>query len=152
MPKQSILITGCSSGIGLAAALKLKERGYQVFATARKQADLDHLNQLGLQSILIDLKDPASIQQAVNHVMQLTGGTLDALFNNAGLLMAGAMEDLTPTMIRHQFETNVFGPLELTRLILPIMRNQGHGRIIFNSSILGVITLPYYGAYNSSKS
>lgn len=148
---KSILITGASSGIGLSAATQLKERGYRVFATARKPADLEMLNSLGLESIPLELNDSTSIQRAVDQVLSLTGGTLDAVFNNAGFLIAGAIEDLTRDMERQQFETNVFGPIELTRLLLPIMRKQGHGRIIFNSSILGVITLPYYGAYNASK-
>jgi NAD(P)-dependent dehydrogenase (short-subunit alcohol dehydrogenase family) len=151
MPEKSILITGCSSGIGLCAATQLKARGYRVFATARKPADLEKLNSLGLEAIPLELNDSTSIQRAVDMVLQRTGGTLDALFNNSGFLVAGAVEDLTRDMERLQFETNVFGPIELTRLLLPVMRKQGHGRIIFNSSILGVITLPYYGAYNASK-
>lgn len=151
MPEQSILITGCSSGIGLGAATQLKQRGYRVFATARKPADLEKLNSLGLEAIPLELNDSTSIQRAVDLVLSRTGGTLDALFNNSGFLVAGAVQDLTRDMERLQFETNVFGPIELTRLLLPVMRKQGHGRIIFNSSILGVITIPYYGAYNASK-
>lgn len=151
MPERSILITGCSSGIGLCAATQLKERGYRVFVTARKPADLEKLNSLGLEAIPLELNDSTSIQRAVEMVLNRTGGTLDALFNNAGFLVAGAVQDLTRDMERLQFETNVFGPIELTRLLLPVMRKQGHGRIIFNSSILGVVTLPYYGAYNASK-
>jgi short-subunit dehydrogenase len=151
MAETSILITGCSSGIGQAAALALKQRGYRVFATARKTSDLDHLREQGLEPVSLDLNDSSSISQAIDHVLQQTGGQLDALFNNSGFLQAGAVEDLTRDNIRAQFETNVFGPMELTRLLLPIMRKQGHGRIIQNSSILGIITLPYYGAYNASK-
>ena len=99
----------------------------------------------------LDLTDSDSIQRAVQHVLAATGGTLDALFNNAGLLIAGATEDISRDLTRMQFETNVFGPMELVRQILPIMKKQGYGRIVQNSSILGVITLPYYGAYNASK-
>lgn len=151
MAQQSILITGCSSGIGYAAAKILKERGYRVFATTRKPADVTRLLYEGFEALPLDLDDSMSIYQAVNVVLSRTGGTLDALFNNSGYLQAGGTSDLTREMIRNQFETNVFGPMELTRLILPVMQQQGHGRIIQNSSILGVICMPYYGAYNASK-
>lgn len=151
MSQQSILITGCSSGIGLHAAKALKARGYRVFAAARKEKDVIELKNQGFESILLDVNDNASMEKALQTVLAATGGTLDALFNNAGFLQAGAIDDLTRDLNRAQFETNVFGPMELTRLVLPIMRKQGHGRIIQNSSILGVITLPYYGAYNASK-
>lgn len=151
MTQRSILITGCSSGIGLASAKALKERGWRVFAAARRAQDVEKLNELGLNGIQLDLTDSHSIRQAVATVIQATGGTLDALFNNAGVLMAGATEDLTRDMIRQQFETNVFGPMELIKHVLPVMRKQGHGRIVQNSSILGVVTIPYYGAYNASK-
>jgi len=151
MNEKSILITGCSSGIGLAAAHTLKARGYRVFATARKAADVGTLKAQGFESIQLDVNDNASMREAVAQIMLLTHGRLDALFNNAGYMQAGAIEDITPAMERAQFETNVFGPMELIRLVLPIMRKQGHGRIIQNSSILGIITMPYYGAYNASK-
>jgi short-subunit dehydrogenase len=151
MKAKSILITGCSSGIGLCAATILKDRGYRVFATARKESDVARLKSQGFESIKLDISDSASIKSAVDSILQLTNGTLDALFNNAGYLQAGAIEDLTRNMERAQFETNVFGPMELTRTVLPVMRKQGHGRIIQNSSILGIITMPYYGAYNASK-
>jgi NAD(P)-dependent dehydrogenase (short-subunit alcohol dehydrogenase family) len=151
MEQRSILITGCSSGIGLCAATELKKRGWRVFAAARKPHDLEKLTELGLESISLNLQDSESIQKAVKQVVALTGGTLDALFNNAGLLVAGATEDISRDLTRAQFETNVFGPMELIRHVLPIMRKQGHGRIVQNSSILGVITMPYYGAYNASK-
>lgn len=151
MEQKSILITGCSSGIGLAAATALKQRGYRVFATARKLADVDKLKSLGLESLQLDVNDSASIQAALEQVLSLTNGTLYALFNNAGFLQAGAIEDLTRDMQRAQFETNVFGAMELVSRVLPIMRKQGYGRIIQNSSILGVVTIPYYGAYNATK-
>jgi NAD(P)-dependent dehydrogenase (short-subunit alcohol dehydrogenase family) len=151
MLSRSILITGCSSGIGLDCAIALKQRGYRVFACARKMADVEKLNAFGLEGVQLDVNDAVSMQRALDTITARTGGTLDALFNNAGFLQAGAIEDLSRDMIRAQFETNVFGPMELIRLVLPIMRKQGHGRIIQNSSILGVITLPYYGAYNASK-
>jgi short-subunit dehydrogenase len=151
MSAKSILITGCSSGIGLCAATRLQQRGYRVFATARKAADVARLKTQGLESFILDMDDPNSMQCALDQILQLTNKTLDALFNNAGYMQVGAVQDTTSHMIQAQFATNVFGPMELTRRVLPIMHKQGHGRIIQNSSILGVITLPFYGAYSASK-
>lgn len=151
MPSSSILVTGCSSGIGLHSALLLKKQGYRVFATTRKIADMEKLSMMGLESIPLDVTNPTSIKNCLEQILTLTQGQLTALFNNAGFLVAGAIEDLTLELIKTQFATNVFGPMELIRQILPIMRRQGHGRIIQNSSILGLLTLPYYGAYNASK-
>lgn len=148
---RSILITGCSSGIGLATALALHKRGYRVFAGARKIEDVNKLSELGVTALPLDVDRDESIQQAIETVLSTTGGTLDALFNNAGFMLAGAAEDMTRSMMERQFATNTFGAMEMTRLVLPIMRKQGHGRIIQNSSILGIITLPYYSAYNASK-
>lgn len=149
--QKTILITGCSSGIGLCAAQTLQQRGYRVFATARKESDVQQLITLGLESLLLDLNDSQSIRATVDELLNRTQGKLDALFNNAGYVVPGAVEDLTREAIRQQFETNVFGPMELTNLIIPIMRKQGHGRIIQNTSILGIIAMPYRGAYNASK-
>lgn len=151
MGAKSILITGCSSGIGLAAAISLKERGHLVFATARKAADVLRLKSFGLQSLALDIDDTSSMKHALQHILQQTGGTLDAIFNNAGYVQIGAIEDLNREIDRAQFETNVFGPMELTRLVLPIMRKQGHGRIIQNCSILGIVASPLCGSYNGSK-
>lgn len=148
---RSILITGCSSGIGLCAAVGLQARGYRVFATARKAADVEMLAAKGLDALQLDLADSASIHRAVDAVLAQTGGTLDALFNNAGYGQPGAVEDLSRDVLRAQFETNLFGMIELTNQIIPVMRRQGHGRIVQNSSILGYITLAYRGAYNASK-
>jgi len=149
--QKTILITGCSSGIGLSAATQLQQKGYRVFATARKESDVQKLKDLGLESLVLDVNDSDSIRRSLNHVLEKTGGTLDALFNNAGYAQPGAVEDLTRDMMRAQFETNVFGAMELTNLVIPVMRQQGHGRIIQNTSILGIITMPYRGAYNASK-
>lgn len=148
---KSILITGCSTGIGLYTAQELQRRGYQVFATARKPEDVEHLKQLGLNAYQLDLNDSLSIKNAVIRVLDKTNGELYALFNNAAFGIAGAVEDLSRYALREQFETNVFGTQELTNLVLPIMRKQGYGRIIQNSSILGFAAMPYRGAYNSSK-
>lgn len=147
----SILITGCSSGIGRAAADTLKKRGYHVIASARKEVDVRKLQTEGFECVQLDLDDSASIKRAVQETLALTSGTLDALFNNSGFMQFGAIDDLSRDVVRKQFETNVFGPMELIRLVLPAMRKQGHGRIIQNSSVLGIIALPYYGAYNASK-
>ncbi|MFU8838975.1 MAG: SDR family oxidoreductase [Thiohalomonadaceae bacterium] len=150
-PSKSILITGCSSGIGLCVALGLQARGHQVFATARKPNDVAQLQAQGLNALQLDLADSASIQQAVQSVLQQTDGKLDALFNNGAYGQPGAVEDLSRAVLREQFETNLFGTHELTCAVLPVMRRQGHGRIIQNSSVLGLISLPFRGAYNSSK-
>ena len=151
MEEKSILITGCSSGIGLCVAEGLLRRGYRVFATARKQADVKILLNKGMESFQLDLDDSSSIKRAVHEVLNKTEGKLFALFNNGGFGQAGAVEDLRREVLREQFETNVFGYLELTNIILPTMRKQGYGRIIQNSSILGFISLPFRGAYIASK-
>ena len=146
-----ILITGCSTGIGYCCALALKQKGYRVFATARKEQDVNHLAQLGLESLHLDLDNSDSIRRAVETVLQRTDGKLYGLFNNGAYGQPGAVEDLQRDVLRAQFETNVLGWLELTNLVIPAMRQQGEGRIIQNSSVLGLIALPYRGAYNSSK-
>lgn len=149
--KKAVLITGCSSGIGLCAAQQLQQRGYRVFATARKNEDVAKLNALGLESLTLDLNDSASINAAVDEILTRTGGQLYGLFNNAGFGQPGAVEDLRRDVMRQQFETNVFGMLELTNRIIPVMRRQGFGRIVQNSSVLGLVAMPYRGAYNASK-
>ena len=149
--KKSILITGCSSGIGLCVAQALQQRGYRVFATARKKDDVKKLIALGLESFQLDLDDSISIKSAFNAIIEKTNGTLDALFNNGAYGQAGAVEDLSRDVLRQQFETNVFGWHELTNLALPVMLKQGHGRIIQNSSVLGIIALKLRGAYTASK-
>ncbi len=151
MNDKSVLITGCSSGIGLCCAEGLHKRGYRVFATARKPDDVDILKGKGLESYQLDVADSASIHEALGTILETTGGKLYGLFNNAGFGQPGAVEDLSREAIREQFETNVFGTLEVTNKLLPIMRKQGEGRVIINSSILGFAAMPYRGAYNSSK-
>src|SRR3990167_6518991 len=148
---KSILITGCSSGIGYASAIALKLRGYRVFAAARNPEDVEKLKLDGLESLLLDVNSTASIKQGLQHVLNLTGGTLDAVFNNAGFLQAGAVEDVTRAMDEAQFATNVFGAMDVVRQVLPVMRKQGHGRIIQNSSILGIVAITMCGSYNASK-
>jgi len=151
MSQKSILITGCSTGIGLDAALTLHQRGYQVIATARSEKDVSTLTDKGLTALQLDLTDPESITEAVKQTLALTGNRLDALFNNGAYGQPGALEDLPTDALREQFDTNVFGWHELTRQILPIMRKQGYGRVIQNSSVLGFVCMPYRGAYNASK-
>ncbi|AZN36217.1 SDR family NAD(P)-dependent oxidoreductase [Iodobacter ciconiae] len=146
-----ILITGCSSGIGYVTAHGLKAKGWRVFATARATKDVEQLKNEGFETLLLDVADSVSIQNAVAALLKKTGGRIDALFNNAGFGVPGAVEDLSREAMRYQFETNVFGAIELTNAVLPAMRQQGHGRIIFNGSVLGFAAMPYRGAYNASK-
>jgi NAD(P)-dependent dehydrogenase (short-subunit alcohol dehydrogenase family) len=148
---KSILITGCSSGIGLTTAKGLSARGYRVFASARKEQDVEILQNDGLEALHLDLTDSTSIASAVDEVLAATDGRLYALFNNGAYGQPGAVEDLSRAALREQFETNLFGWHELTCRIIPVMRRQGAGRIIQNSSILGFIALPYRGAYVASK-
>lgn len=148
---RAVLITGCSSGIGLCVAQGLRQRGYRVFATARKLQDVDRLNALGLESLPLDLDDSDSINWAVDEILGRTGDQLYGLFNNGAYGQPGAVEDLRREVLRAQFETNVFGWLELTNRVIPVMRQQGYGRIIMNSSILGFVAMPMRGAYNASK-
>lgn len=148
---RSILITGCSSGIGYCVARGLAARGYRVFATTRKAADAERLRAEGLESLHLDLSDSGSIAAAVDEVLSRTGGRLDALFNNGAYGQPGAVEDLSREVLRVQFETNLFGWHELTNRVLPVMRRQGYGRILHNSSVLGFVALPFRGAYNASK-
>ena len=151
MTGKSVLITGCSSGIGLSVAEGLKDKGYRVFATARKASDVARLTAAGLESLQLDLADSTSIQTAVDDILGRTGGRLDALFNNGAYGQPGAVEDLSREVLRAQFETNLFGWHELTNRVIPVMRSQGHGRIIQNSSVLGFVALRFRGAYNASK-
>jgi len=148
---RSILISGCSSGIGEAAALTLQQRGYRVFAGVRRLSDGERLRQQGITTLPLDITQAASIEAALTTLLAATGGTLDALFNNAGYGQPGAVEDLTTDQLRAQFETNLFGTHELTRQVVAIMRQQGYGRIVVNSSLLGYVALPFRGAYNASK-
>jgi len=151
MTARTILMTGCSSGIGYAAAHGLRDRGWRVFAACRQQADCDRLIAEGFESPLIDYTDTACIKAALSQVLAATGGTLDALYNNGAHATPGAVEDLPTDALREIFESNFFGWHELTRAVLPVMRAQGHGRIVQCSSVLGLVTLPWRGAYNATK-
>jgi len=151
MKQRSVIITGCSSGIGRCVAEGLKQRGYRVFATARKKCDVDALIESGFESVQLDLANSASIHSAFVTILDKAEGEIYALFNNGAYGQPGAVEDLSRDVLRQQFEVNLFGTHELTNLVLPVMRKQGYGRIIQNSSVLGFVALQFRGAYNMSK-
>jgi NAD(P)-dependent dehydrogenase (short-subunit alcohol dehydrogenase family) len=151
MADRSVLITGCSSGIGLDAARGLSARGWRVFATCRQEADCDRLRAEGLESFVLDYADEASIANAVDTALSRTGGTIDAVFNNGAFACPGAVEDLPTAALRAIFEVNLFGYHELTRRVIPVMRAQGHGRIVNCSSVLGLVGAPWRGAYVATK-
>jgi NAD(P)-dependent dehydrogenase (short-subunit alcohol dehydrogenase family) len=147
----TLLITGCSTGIGHVTAHHLNKQGYHVIATARRQCDVDMLSNEGLTAMQLDMSDADSIQACSTRVLELTGGCLYGLFHNAGFGQPGAIEDVPLPALREQFETNFFGVHELTRRLLPTMIQQGGGRILLNSSVLGFVAMPYRGAYIASK-
>ncbi len=149
--RPSIIITGCSSCIGAWYARALKDDGWRVFATVRKPEDAIALEGDGIETFLMDYTQPDTIAALVGDVLARTGGTLDALFNNGAYGQPGAVEDLPTEALRRQFETNVFGWHDLTRRVVPVMRRQGHGRIVQCSSVLGIVPYRWRGAYNASK-
>ena len=151
MRQRSILITGCSSGIGLDAARGLHARGWRVFATCRQEADCERLRGEGLESFRLDYADEVSITAALAEVLRRTGDTLDALYNNGAFACPGAVEDLPRGALREIFETNLFGYHDLTRRVIPVMRAQGHGRIVNCSSVLGLVGMTWRGAYVATK-
>lgn len=148
---RSVLITGASSGIGQVAALTLRKRGYRVFATARKTEDVEALQAQGVVALPLDYADPASVAACADAVLEATGGTLFALFNNGAYGQLGAVEDLPTAALRAQFEANLFGWHDLTRRFIPGMRRAGAGRIVQCSSVLGIVAMKYRGAYVASK-
>jgi NAD(P)-dependent dehydrogenase (short-subunit alcohol dehydrogenase family) len=148
---RSVLITGCSSGIGHDAAHGLRARGWRVFASCRQAKDCDRLRAEGFDSPLIDYADPATLEKGLAEVLAATGGTLDALFNNGAYAIPGAVEDLPRDALRAIFEVNLFGTHDLSRRVIPVMRAQGHGRIVNCSSVLGLVGMKWRGAYVSTK-
>ncbi|MGX5804831.1 SDR family oxidoreductase [Bradyrhizobium sp. Arg314] len=148
---RTVIVTGASSGIGAYCARALKAEGWRVFATARKLADISALEADGIEAFYLDYREPQSIAALVDAVLERTGGTLDALFNNGAYAQPGAVEDLPVAALREQFEANFFGWHDLTRRVVPIMRRQGHGRLIHCSSILGLAPVRFRGAYSASK-
>ncbi|MDF2155933.1 SDR family oxidoreductase [Vibrio sp. CAU 1672] len=149
--KKSVLITGCSTGIGYTCAHALHDRGFHVIASCRQLADVERLQQEGLTCIQLDLNDPDNIRRGVKQALHLADGNLYGVFNNGAYGQPGALEDLPTEALRAQFETNFFGWHHLIREVLPHMRRQGQGRIIQNSSVLGFAAMKYRGAYNASK-
>lgn len=151
MTQKSVLITGCSSGIGYDSAHGLRDAGWRVFASCRQAADCDRLKREGFDSPLIDYDDPASITSGLAEVLIATGGTLDALYNNGAFACPGAVEDLPRAGLEAIFQTNLFGVHDLTRQVIPVMRAQGHGRIVNCSSVLGIVGMQWRGAYVATK-
>jgi NAD(P)-dependent dehydrogenase (short-subunit alcohol dehydrogenase family) len=149
--ERTILITGCSSGIGLICARGMKARGWRVFATARKPEDIARLETEGLEAIQLDYSDTASVQACASEVARRTNGTLYALFNNGAYGQPGALEDVSRKVMEEQFAANVFGWHELTNLCIPMMRKHGSGRIVQCSSVLGLVAFKWRGPYNASK-
>ncbi|TNF22918.1 MAG: SDR family NAD(P)-dependent oxidoreductase [Rhodobacteraceae bacterium] len=149
--RKSILITGCSSGIGHDAAFGLQRRGWRVFASCRREEDCERLRAEGFESPRIDYADAETIRSGLARVLEATGGTLDALYNNGAFASPGAVEDLPRGALQAIFETNVFGVHDLTQQVIPVMRAQGHGRIVNCSSVLGLVAVPWRGAYVASK-
>lgn len=151
-PHKSILITGCSTGIGYQAARTLKQRGWRVLATARKAEDRERLERdLGVETLALELADRSSVARCAESALERTGGALGALYNNAAYGVIGAMEDITGDVLRRHLEINVIGTHELTRLIIPAMRSNGTGRIVNCSSVLGLVSGPFRGPYCASK-
>jgi NAD(P)-dependent dehydrogenase (short-subunit alcohol dehydrogenase family) len=148
---RTIIVTGASSGIGAHCARALKADGWRVFATARKPGDIAALEADGLEAFYLDYREPDSIARLVEDVLARTGGRLDALFNNGGYSQPGAVEDISVAALREQFEANFFGWHDLTTRIVPVMRAQGHGRIVHCSSIMGLAPFKYRGPYAASK-
>ena len=149
--RPTIIVTGCSSGIGAHCARALAADGWRVFATVRRPEDLQPLEADGIEALLMDYTDAASIAALVEEVVERAGGRIDALFNNGAYGQPGALEDLPTEALREQFETNLFGWHHLIRQILPPMLAAGEGRIVQNSSVLGLVAMKYRGAYNASK-
>lgn len=147
---RSVLITGCSSGIGLDAATTLHRRGWRVFATLRRGEDRARLPE-GVETPRLDYADPASVAAALAEVLERTGGRLDALVNNGAYAIPGAAEDLPREALAAIFESNVFGWHDLTRRVIPVMRAQGHGRIVNVSSVLGLVPMRWRSAYVATK-
>lgn len=149
--QKTVLITGCSSGIGLESALELKRQGFRVLAACRNHADVARMNGMGLVGITLDLDDPASVDRAADEVIALTGNRLFGLFNNAGFGVYGPLSTLSRDGLEKQFSANFFGAHQLTQRLLPAMLPHGEGRIVMTSSVMGLISTPGRGAYAASK-
>ena len=147
----NIVITGCSTGIGLETAKYLQDKFVKVYPTARLLEDVEMLKSLGFEDAMqLDVTNPQQIKEVIATVLEKES-KIDVWFNNAGFGQAGAVEDIRTDVLRQQFETNVFGLHECTRQIIPVMREQGYGKIIQHSSVLGLVSLFGRGAYNATK-
>ena len=146
-----ILITGCSSGIGLVAANDLLARGYRVLAACRRPEDVTRMGALGFVGVQLDLDDAASVDAAADRVLELCGGCLHGLFNNGGFGQYGPLSSISRQQLEKQFSTNLFGTHQLTMRLLPALQASGDGRIVNTSSVLGLISTPGRGAYAASK-
>jgi len=149
--EKTVMVTGCSSGIGEATAQLLRDRGWRVFPTARKEEDVAKLERQGFDAVRLDLAESASVQAAADDCLKRVDGRLGALVNNAGFGQPGALEDVARDVLRYQFEVNVFGMQELTSRCIPAFREQGYGRIVNISSVVGRVSLPFFGAYSATK-
>ncbi|MEO1205070.1 MAG: SDR family NAD(P)-dependent oxidoreductase [Pseudomonadota bacterium] len=150
--KRAVLITGCSSGIGLATAIRMKKRGWRVIGTVRRPDDIARLaDRHGVEGLTLELTDKNSIAACADRALELTDGKLEGLFNNAAYGQVGAVEDISVDDLRRQFEVNVFGGHDLTCRLVPAMRKVGRGRIVQCSSVLGLVSGPFRGAYSASK-
>jgi NAD(P)-dependent dehydrogenase (short-subunit alcohol dehydrogenase family) len=146
-----VLITGCSSGIGMIAARHLVVQGFNVVASAREFSDVMKLSAAGFLAVRIDTSDVNSIDEGLDDALGLSGGGFYAVFHNAGSGQPGALEDLTVQALSDQYASNVLGAHHINRRLIPLMRQAGEGRIIFNSSVLGAVAMRYRGAYTMSK-
>ena len=152
MTRKTILITGCSSGIGFVSARIMRGRGWRVLATVRTNEDYARVSgELGIEVLPLDLGDPASIARCAEEALRLSDGQIDAIFNNGAYGQVGAVEDLSADVLRRQMEVNLIGTHDLTRRFIPAMRARGAGRIVQCSSVLGFVSVPYRGAYCASK-
>jgi len=143
------LVTGVSSGIGRATATLLSERGFRVFGTMRKSSETDA--QLGnVKVVRLDVRDAESVRSCLRTVLD-QAGRIDALVNNAGYTLVGSLEETSIEEAKEVFDTNFFGVLRISQAVLPIMREQGHGRIANISSVVGFLPAPYQGIYAASK-
>ncbi|ELY5791305.1 SDR family oxidoreductase [Cronobacter turicensis] len=149
--QKSLLITGCSSGIGLACAHELRRQGFQILAACRKPEDVVRMNTLGFTGIELDLDSPQSVEAAAQEVIRLTNNRLYGIFNNGGYGVYGPLSTISRAQMEQQFSTNFFGAHQLTMLLLPAMLPHGEGRIVNTSSVMGLISTPGRGAYAASK-
>ncbi len=148
---RTVLITGCSGGIGYSTAKSLHKKGWRVFASCRKIEDCKRLRDEGFESFRLDYGNENTIISAVQRIRELNHGKLDALFNNGAYALPGAVEDLSRDALRAIFEVNFFGQIDLINRLLPLLRASNDPRVINCSSVLGFMALPYRGAYNATK-